>query len=415
MANGRIQKPGQQQLPPPNPVAFNQYARLNRANLATRSIASVTATSGSVRLTPVDLPSVGYLFRAFNWFDLLMTVGDITSARLRSNDDIATTNLRFPAPWGFINRSRLSINGSSDLWNMPGYESFLLMMANNRGKKPLFGLDVFGSSTTGSRGYGSKEQMFALTQQAGTSPLLTYTFLDMDSALTDSTNVNTKFMLAYPLTLGESAVAGLVPIQDYRVKPQLEIEHLDVSALVVNPTNVTLAGTMHTVCDYFEAPRGVRPDTRFVKQSRYQTATMSGTGAQAFAPQLGGVLLRTFISLWHGSATGTSQYAVNLEECVSDTRVVIQQNTQIEDIPPAFRANDELRWYSKFMPNNVLSFDHVASGFGDPGMPSLRERLESGRLTFLEYQWDQDVLTTAGEWRAVWEQLLPLPKIIPGA
>ena len=36
----------------------------------------------------------------FNWFDLAETSGDITSSRLRSNDNIANTNLRFPAPWG---------------------------------------------------------------------------------------------------------------------------------------------------------------------------------------------------------------------------------------------------------------------------------------------------------------------------
>jgi hypothetical protein len=66
------------------------------------------------------------------------------------------------------------------------------------------------------------------------------------------------------------------------------------------------------------------------------------------------------------------------------------------------------------MPHNVISFDHVASGFGDPGMPSLRDRIESGKLTLLEYQWDQDVLTTAGEWRGVFEQLLPLPKVVGG-
>jgi hypothetical protein len=107
-------------------------------------------------------------------------------------------------------------------------------------------------------------------------------------------------------------------------------------------------------------------------------------------------------------------YAVNLEEQVSNTRLVVQQNTQLENVPPAFRAHDELRWYSKLLPHNVLSFDHVASGFGDPGMPSLRDRIESGRLTLLEYQWDQDVLTTAGEWRAVYEQLLPMPKLVGG-
>jgi hypothetical protein len=403
-----------QSLPPPNPTLFNQRARLIRQNLSTLSISQAVGAAAN-QLTPVDLPPVGYHYRVFNWFDLAETSGDITSSRLRSNDNIANTNLRFPAPWGFINRSRYTINGSSDVWNMPGYENFLLQLAANRGKKPLFGLDVWGSSTTGSRGYGSKEQQFAVTSVAGTTPLLTYTFLSDDSAGVDTTVYGIKFMLAHPLTLGESAVAGLLPVQDYRIKPQLIVEVSNPDAIWVNPTNAgTITGTMYTICDYFEAPPGVRPDTRFVKQSRFQTETMSGTGAKKFAPQLGGVILRTFISLWHGSATGTSMYAVNLEEQISNTRVVVQQNTQLENVPPAFRAHDELRWYSKFMPNNVLTFDHIASGFGDPGMPSLRDRIESGRLTLLEYQWDQDVLTTAGEFRSVYEQLLPLPKLVGG-
>lgn len=405
--------PQGRRLPPPNPALFNQLARFVRQNMDTRSI-SATATGAAQKLQPIDLPPVGYHFRVNCWFDLLLTVGDITNARLRSNDTIANTNLRFPAPWGFVQRSRYSVNGANEVWNMPGYENFILQCAINRGRRPLFGLDVWGTSSTGSRGYGAKEAMFGLSQPTGTTPLLTHTFLSDDSALTDTTNVDMKFMLAHNLTLGESAVAGLLPVQDYRIKPQLELEIGNVGDVVVNPTNVSAAGTMYTICDYFEAPPGVRPDTRFVKQSRYQTETMTGTGEKKFAPQLGGVLLRTFISLWHGSATGTAQYAVDLEECCSDTRVVVQQNTQLENIPPAFRAYDELRWYSKFLPSNVLTFDHVASGFGDPGMPSLRDRIESGKLTKIEYQWDQDVLTTAGEWRAVFEQLLPLPKIVGG-
>lgn len=400
-------------LPPANPAAFNQLARYIRQKQSSTTI-SATATGAAQQLSPIDLPPVGYHYRVFSWFDTLLTVGDITSARLRSNDTIANTNVRFPAPWGFVQRSRYSINGASDVWNMPGYENYLLQLANNRGRKPLFGLDVFGSSVTGTRGFGAKENQFGLSQTTGTTPLLTHTFLSDDSALTDSTNVDMKFMLAHPLTLGESALAGLIPVQDYRIKPQMFYEIGNVGDVVVNPTNVTLAGTIYTICDYFEAPRGVRPDTRFIKQSRFQTETMSGTGEKKFAPQLGGVLLRTFISLWHGSATGTSQYAVNLEECVGNSRLTIQQNTTLEDTPNAFRAHDELRWYGKFMPSNVLTFDHVASGFGDPGMPSLRDRIESGKLTKIEYQWDQNVLTTAGEWRATYEQLLPLPKLVGG-
>jgi hypothetical protein len=388
-------------------------ARYIRQSMSDISLPTITATSAALQLTPIDLPSVGYHYRVFNWFDTLLTVGVVTAERLRSMNTIATTNLRFPAPWGFVQRSRYSINGSSDVWNMPGYENFLLQLAANRGKKPLFGLDVWGTGTTGSRGYGAKENQFALSQTTGTTPLLTHTFLDMDSALTTSTNVDIKFMLAHPLTLGESAVAGLLPVQDYRIKPQLHLEIGNVGDIVAVITGThTLAGTIRTICDYFEAPSGIRPDTRFVKQSRFQTTSMSGTGQQNFAPQLGGVLLKTFISLWHGSATSLSMYAANLEETVGNSRLVVQQNTQLENCNNAFRAHDELRWYSKFMPSNVLSFDHVASGFGDPGMPSLRDRIESGRLTKIEYQWDQNVLTTAGEWRAVFEQLLPLPKLV---
>jgi len=403
-----------QSLPPPNPTLFNQRARFIRQNLNTLSFSQAQGAA-TTQLTPIDLPPVGYHYRVFNWFDSKITIGDQANARLRSNDNIANTNLRFPAPWGGVSRSRYTINGSSDVWNMPGYENFILQMASNRGRKPLFGLDVWGSTASGTRGFGAKEQLFSMHQETGTTPLLTYTFLSDDSALTDSTDVYVKFMLAHPLTLGESAVAGLLPVQDYRIKPQLILEITNPDAMIVNPTNCSpWAGTIYTICDYFEAPPGVRPDTRFVKQSRFQTETMSGTGAKKFAPQLGGVILRTFISLWHGSATGTSQYAVNLEEQVSNTRVVVQQNTQLENVPPAFRAHDEMRWYSKLLPHNVLSFDHVASGFGDPGMPSLRDRIESGKLTLLEYQWDQDVLTTAGEWRAVFEQLLPMPKLVGG-
>jgi len=410
-----------QGLPAPNPARFNQVARLVRQNMQSVSI-SATATGAAQQLAPIELPSVGYHFRVFNWFKTTITVGDITSARLRSNADLANTNLRFPAPWGLVNRSRYTINGASDIWNLPGYENYLLQLAASKGRKPKFANDVFGGVAanptvliqTGSRGFASKEQMFGLAVQSGTTPLLTYTFLEDDGVLVDSTNINMNFMLAHPLTLGESAVAGLIPVQDYRIKPQLQIELGNVGDLIVNPTNCSLAGAIYTVCDYFEAPRDARPDTRFIKQTRFQTEAMSGTGEKRFAPQLGGVLLRTFISLWHGSATGTSMYAVNLDEQVGQTGFRVQQNTTIEDVGAAFRAHDELRYYGKLLPSNVLSYDHIASGFGDPGLPSLRDRIESGKLTKLEYFWNQNVLTTAGEQRAAFEQLLPLPKVTGG-
>lgn len=399
-------------LPPPDPAAFNRYAKYVRLNLPNTSITGVTPTSNAVKAQPIRLPSVGYGYRAFTWWDLLLTVGDITSARLRSNDNIANTNLKFPAPWGFVRRASVEINGAGRIWDTPGYENFLLQCAANRGRRPKYGLDVFGSTATGSRGYGSKEAMFALTTVAGTTPLLTHTFLDDDSALTDSTDVRCRFMTAHNLTVGESAFAGLIPWQDYVVQPILNLEYGNVGDMVVNPTNVTLAGTAYSCCDYFEVPAGVRPDTRFIKQTLFQSQTITGTGEKRWEPNLGGgIMLRTFISLWHGSSTDASQYAVNLTEQCSDRGYRIQANTTMDQTHPAFSVHDELRWYGKPLPSNVLNFDHLASGFGDPNMPSLRDPVRMGRLTQFEYFYTLAALTTQGEQRAVYEQLLPAPQI----
>lgn len=396
-------------MPPPNPAAFNRYAQYVRLNLNTTSI-SATATAGPTKIQPVKLPSVGYGYRAFAWFDTVITVGDITGARLRSNDNIANTNLKFPAPWGFVRQASIEINGNGRIIDTPGYENYLLQLAANRGRKPKFGLDVWGSSVTGSRGFGTKEAQFGLTTRAGTTPLFTHTFLDDDSALVDSTDIYANWTLAFPLTLGESAVAGLIPWQDYRVQPILNLVYGHTGDMIVNPTNTSIAGTLYACVDYFEAPAGIRPDTRFIKQALFQGETLTGTGEKRFEPLLGGVMLRTFISLWHGSATDASQYAVNLDEQVSSKGTRIQGNTTLDETHPAFTAADELRWYSKFLPNNVLAWDHVASGFGDPGMPSLRDPIKSGRLTAFEYFYQLTALTTQGEQRAVYEQLLPAPR-----
>lgn len=399
-------------LPPPDPAAFNRYAKYVRLNLPNTSITGVTATSAGVKAQPIRLPSVGYGYRCFSYWDLLLTVGDTTSARYRSNDNIASTNLKFPAPWGFVRRASVEINGAGRIWDTPGYENYLLQLAANKGRKPLYGLDVFGTTITGDRGFGAKQAMFGLTKQSGTTPLLTYTFQSDDSAFVDSEDARCRFMTAHNLTLGESAVAGLIPWQDYVVQPILNLEYGNVGDMVVNPTNITLGGTVYSCCDYFEVPAGVRPDTRFIKQTLFQSETLTGTGEKRFSPNLGGgIMLRTFISLWHGSATDASQYGVNLLEQCTSRGYRIQANTTMDETHPAFGVHDELRWYGKPMPSNVLSFDHVASGFGDPNMPSLRDPIRMGRLTQFEYFYNLSALTTQGEQRAVYEQLLPAPQV----
>lgn len=405
------QKPN---LPPPDPAAFNRYARYIRYNLNTTSISGVTPTSNAVRAQPIKLPSVGYGYRAFAWWDLALTVTTVSNTpRFRSGNNIASTNLKFPAPWGFVRRAAIEINGAGKVWDTPGYENWVLQQAANRGRRPFWGLDVFGTTTTGTRGFGSKEAQFALTKSAGSTPLLTYTFGSDDSAIADGESWAIRFMTAFPLTLGESAVAGLIPWQDYRVQPVMQLEYGNVSDLCAGTlTTAPLAGTIYACCDYFEAPAGVRPDTRFIKQTLFQSKSITGTGEKRWEPNLGGgIMLRTFISLWHGSATDASQYAANLQEMVSSKGYRVQANTTIDDTHPAFATHDETRWYSKLLPHNVLSFDHIASGFGDPGMPSLRDPIRMGRLTQFEYFYTLSALTTQGEERAVYEQLLPAPQV----
>ncbi len=66
------------------------------------------------------------------------------------------------------------------------------------------------------------------------------------------------------------------------------------------------------------------------------------------------------------------------------------------------------------MPDELWIFDHV-TGFGDPTLPSLRDRIASNQLTRLEYivQWDGGVsVVQTAELRNYVQQLVPLPRVM---
>ncbi len=403
MARGR----GGQQVMQPNPALFNRVARLQRHLVG--AIPYSPAVAGRFS----ELPNVGYHYRIFNQFDLNSLSIAAPAGRWQSGQFGGNTT-RFFAPSQVARGLRYTLNVSSPIYASDGYGNYVIQLVSNRG------MDPFTQVATGGIGRNRKERATFCILNSTTGALVL-----PDSAIAGATNYNLRGVYTIFLTLGESAAAGLIPVQDIRITPQMFFDFGDLTDLVSTPNDFTgaggggqFAGNVNIIVDFFTVPSdAVRPDTSFVLQTRNDIISVSGTGDQIYRPQIGGVILKTIFTVWNNgraidvSPTGTVPVAT---PGVDNLRLRIQQGVTLENLLPQIHIIDERRWYSKLLPDEVFVFDHL-TGFGDPTLPSLRDRIASNQLTRLEYilQWNAalGVIPTA-ELRNYILQLVPLPRVM---
>ena len=379
---------GNQQMMP-NPALFNRAARLQRQN-----IGAVTYAAG-VNSQYQQLPPVGYHFRTFTFFDLDATSAAAPTGTWLSGQFGGGIN-RFAAPLNILRGLRYTLNVSSPIYSTDGYGNYVIQLVNNRG------MDPFVQVASGAVGRNRKERAVFCILNATTGAIVT-----PGSAIAAATDYKLRGCYLVPLTLGESASAGLVPVQDIRINPQLFMDFGDKTDLMTVTTDFAsnFTGNFTNFVDYFTVPApNIRPDTSYVLQTRQDIQQIAGAGDNSYKPQIGGVILRTIFTIWNNSQ------AVDVPT-VGDLRLRIQQGVVLEELTPQIRIMDERRWYSKLLPDEVYVFDHL-TGFGDPTLPSLRDRIASNTLTLLEYivNWVGAVTATA-EFRNYVMQLVPLPRV----
>lgn len=400
---------GGQQVPMANPALFNRVARLQRHRV------------GSVQYSPavagrfLELPNVGYHYRTFSQFDLTSTSANATAGRFLSGNFGGHT-ARFPVPLGILRGHRYTLNVSSPIYASDGYGNYIIQLVNNRGLDPLV------QSATLGIGRNRKERAtFAVLNQT------TGAIVTPDSAVAAATQYAMRGVFFIPLTLGESAAAGLIPVQDIRITPQLFYDFGDLTDLVDTTTDFTgaggsgqFSGNFNVIVDFFTVPSDtIRPDTSFVLQVRNDIVTVAGIGEQIYRPQIGGVILKAIFTIWNNTRAvdvGSTNLGTlgGTPGVVDSLRLRIQQGVTLNNLLPQIHIMDERRWYSKLLPDEVYIFDHV-TGFGDPTLPSLRDRIASNQLTRLEYilDWDPGVaVTQTAELRNYLMQLVPLPRVM---
>jgi hypothetical protein len=388
---------GGQQVMAANPALFNRVARLQRHQVG--AIPYSAAVAGRF----LELPNVGYHYRVFGQYDLNATSIAAPAGRFLSGHFGGNTN-RFPCPTQVARGVRYTLNVSSPIYATDGYGNYIQQLVMNRGLNP------WTQVATGDIGRNRKERAVFAIFNATTGALVT-----PDSVVAGATLYNLRGVYLIPLTLGESAAAGLIPVQDIRITPQLFFDFGDLTDLVSTPNDFTGAGgsgqftgNVNIFVDFFTVPSdAVRPDTGFVMQTRQDILSVAGTGDQIYRPQIGGVILKTIFTVWNNTK------AIDVVT-VDNLRLRIQQGVTLENLFPHIHIMDERRWYSKLLPDEVYLFDHL-TGFGDPTLPSLRDRIASNQLTRLEYILAWATATTVvatAELRNYLLQLVPLPRVM---
>lgn len=395
---------GGQQVMAPNPALFNRVARLQRHNVG--AVQYANGVAGRF----MELPSVGYHYRTFSQFDLAVKSVNAPTGKWLSGDFAAALPNRFPAPLQICRGHRYTLNVSSPIYSTDGYGNYIIQLVNNRG------LDPFIQSPTLWGGRNRKERAtFCLLNQT------TGGLVVPGAAVAGNTDYSLRGVYVIALTLGESAAAGLIPVQDIRITPQLFFDFGDLSDVEsVGAADFTTqpAGNFQITVDFFTVPSdSIRPDTSFIMQTRNDIQSISGTGDQIYRPQIGGVILKTIFTIWNNNkaidiATAASG-AVAATAGLDNLRLRIQQGVVLESLQPQIHVMDERRWYSKTLPDEVWVWDHL-TGFGDPTLPSLRDRIASNQLTRLEYiaALSGITITQQAELRNYVMQLVPLPRVM---
>lgn len=378
-----------------DPATFNRLARLNRHKVGTLAFGANQSSQY------IDLPNVGYHKDVLALMSLTATAGGSPTGRFLSGHYGGNTN-RFPCPLGIVQRIAYALNVSTPIYSSDGYLNYILNLVNGKGLDPWVQNE---EASWGARlGIARKERALHCILNTTDGDIV-----PPDSTVTASKAYAFRAAFRVPLTFGESAAAGLIPVQDIRIHPQLLFDfgnkaHISSAAadFAADPT-----GNLEVICDYFTVPDpGVRPDTDYVLQTTMDQQTISGVGELVYRPQIGGIITRIINTFWNSSK------AVDPFDFLDTMRLRIQQGVVLEHRPiPSFLA-DECRFYGKRLPDEVLVWDHT-TGLGDPTLPSLRDRISSNQLTSLEYIADIDsgqTITATAENRILKQQLIPLPR-----
>jgi hypothetical protein len=374
-----------------DPAAFNRLARLQRHAIS--SMPHQDNTLGRF----VDLPNVGYHYRCVVSHDLSVTsVGGPTGRWLSGHFGGNTT--RFTAPFGLLPNIKYALNVSSPIYSTDAYGNYILNLLHDRG------LDPYAQVAVGQIGRNRKERFGFSILNNTTGALVT-----PDSLVAAATDYRLRAIYPIHLTLGESAGAGLVPAQDIRIAPQLFLDTGSAATIASVAADLgAITGNYDVQLDYFTiGSPNVKPDTSMVLQTRQEIQAVTGTGEQIYRPQIGGIFLKEVMCVFNNSRA-IDPVTVELHQ------LRVQQNVEFETLAPRIRIGDELRWYSKRMPDEMWCIDHT-TGLGDPTMPSLRDRIASNQMTRVEYilRWAAGtaVVQTA-EIRHYLQQLLPRPKVM---
>lgn len=374
------------------PPDFNRIARLQRQNVGT------IAYTADVSAQSLDLPPVGYHYRLLAHADLDTTAAGVVTGRWLSGHIGGNTN-RFRAPFGLVKGIRYALNVSSPVYYSDGYGNHLLQLAERKG------LDPFVQVATSSVGYARKERslcaIFNATDGALVAP---------DAVLVAAKNYKLRFPIHIPLTLGDAALVGLVPVQDIRIRPQLILDFGgkgDVASVAADLGTIT--GNFTVFCDYFTVPNeAVRPDTSFVFQTLMDIQQVAGTGDQDYRPQIGGVIMRVIQAIFN-SSKGIDAYST-----IEERSLIVQQGVYLQRESPIVSLYDERRYQSKILPDEALLWDFT-TGAGDPTMPSLRDRLPTSQATWLTLRnkWGSGTAVAAtAEIRSYRQQMVPVDRVM---
>ncbi len=377
----------------PSPAAFNRLARLQR-----HSVGAITHTD-DVSGRFLELPNVGYHYRLMVPYDLAMTSVGAPAGRFLSGH-FGSNTARFVCPTGIVRSLKYTLNVSSPIYETDGYGNYALQLIHSGNS-----LDPFVRQATTDVGFNRKERSLFAIFNATTGAIV-----QPDSLVAGTTNYNLRGIYHISLTLGEAATAGLIPVQDIRIAPQLFLDlgnRTDVVSTAADFTGSPV-GNYEVFLDYFTTPSGmIAPDTNFVMQTRRDLVSVVNTGEQFHRPQIGGIFLRNVFTVWN-NARAVEPATIEL------LRLRIQQGIILESRTPDTFIADERRWYGKKLMDEIYAWDHIA-GMGNPGMPSLRDRVASNQLTRLEYilNWSAGTAVTAtAELRNYIQQLVPLPRVM---
>lgn len=361
------------------PALFNREARLMRHEVNTKAYSASTANQS------VDLPNVGYHCRVLSWGDLSVTmdaaIGGTWKNGLSFKAGQAANKGSFPpAPWGLINRYRYALNTSSPVVDSDGIGNWFWQLIQNRGAS------LMAYNAENNPGLFQKEYLLGALFNSTDGNAIE----EAGQAPTASKTYKLRIPLVANLAFTPSAVAGLIPVQDTRIKPQIIFDFAagtgsgNSAPLMDTADDATAApsGNFRNFVDTFVTPNaGIQPDTSYVVQSTFEEQSITGTGEFSYQPQIGGVLLQVMAVLLN---TDTQFAGLDVEK-IESFRLRVQRGITFEEVHPVVKIADERSWYAKRIPDCLWVWDHVSSAFGDPGLAGFRDRVESGRYTYLEY------------------------------